>query len=94
MMLIKHIFGSYVNGGFDFTSDYDLLIDGFNNYNDFYEKGKILLRMQRDLESAKVLDREVDISLVSTLKEQSVNELDHAFKDNENRDKVLLYGKQ
>ncbi|QIL49931.1 nucleotidyltransferase domain-containing protein [Weissella coleopterorum] len=88
-----YIYGSYVNGGFDFTSDYDLLIDGFNNYTDFYEKGKTLRKMQRDLESLNVLDRQVDISLVSTLEQRSMNKLDQAFKDNVNRDKVLIYGK-
>ncbi|GAK31910.1 hypothetical protein WOSG25_190180 [Weissella oryzae SG25] len=86
-----YIYGSYVNGNFDFTSDYDLLLDGFYGKGQPFIGHKASLReLQRKLE--KALNREVDIILLSNLMSPSTNKLDEEFKQNVKRDMVLIYG--
>lgn len=63
-----YIFGSYVHGGFDFSSDYDLLVDGFTlkeGREAFIGHNQKIKEMQSEIE--KTLDREVDIVLMHVI---------------------------
>lgn len=89
-----YIYGSYVNGGFDFSSDYDLLVDGFKSEKDvdpFTGHSRKIKEMQLEIE--KALDREVDIVLMSIFDQPDHTDQQREFRKNVEKEKVHIYGK-
>lgn len=90
-----YIFGSYVHGGFDFSSDYDLLVDGFTSKEgreSFIGHDRKIKEMWSEIE--KALDREVDIILIHvTFNQRDRNAQQKEFRENVEKEKVFIYGK-
>ncbi|MCM0582706.1 nucleotidyltransferase domain-containing protein [Weissella diestrammenae] len=88
-----YIYGSYVNGGFDFSSDYDFLIDGkIGDQEPFIGNQNVVRQLKRELSEA--LDRTIDITEMSIIEQPSHTESSRKFKANVMKDKVLVYEQQ